>query len=56
VPGVGERHSVSSVDGRPWLVHAVDRDGDRVLLRLRKGGQPDPTRTVRHNVTAPRCY
>jgi peroxiredoxin len=56
VPEVGERHSVSSVDGRTWLVHSVDREGDRVLLRLRKAGKPDPTRNVRHNVTAPRCY
>jgi peroxiredoxin len=56
IPDKGARHAVSRVDARPWLVHAVERDADGVVLRLRKGGEPDRGRTVRHNITAPRCY
>jgi peroxiredoxin len=53
VPEVGERLGESEVDGRPWLVHAVERDGDRAAIHVRKGGEPDPSRDVRHGITVP---
>jgi peroxiredoxin len=49
VPEVGEQLGVSQVDGRPWMVHAVE-DG---AIHLRKGGEPDTSRDVRHGITAP---
>lgn len=54
VPEVGAEVSRSRVDGRPWLVHAVEREGRRVALHLRKGGEPDPSPLVRHRMTVPR--
>jgi peroxiredoxin len=55
VPEVGAQLGRSIVDGRPWLVRAVDRADGRVLLHLRKGGEPDRSRLVRHSITVPRC-
>ena len=49
VPQVGDQLGESKVDGRPWLVHAVE-DG---AIHLRKGGEPDTSRDVRHGITAP---
>ena len=48
-PEVGEQLGESAVDGRPWLVHAVERGA----IHLRKGGEPDTSREVRHGITAP---
>jgi peroxiredoxin len=49
VPEVGSQLGVSQVDGRPWIVHAVE-DG---AIHLRKGGEPDTSRDVRHGITVP---
>ena len=50
VPELGEPVGAAGVDGRPWLLHAVEGDE----LRLRKPGKPDASRLVKHHVTAPR--
>jgi peroxiredoxin len=50
---VGDEHSRSAVDGRSWVVHSLEREGERVAYRLRKEGTADPTRTVRHHIAAP---
>jgi peroxiredoxin len=50
VPELGQPVGGEGVDGRPWLLHAVE-DGE---LRLRKPAKPDPSPLVRHHVTAPR--
>ena len=49
VPAVGDELGTSSVDGRPWIVHAVGEGA----IHLRKGGEPDTSRDVRHGITAP---
>jgi peroxiredoxin len=49
VPEVGDQLGESKVDGRPWIVHAVERGA----IHLRKGGEPDTSRDVRHGITAP---
>jgi peroxiredoxin len=49
VPEVGEQRGKSEVDGRPWIVHAVERGA----IHLRKGGEPDTSREVRHGITVP---
>ena len=54
VPEEGDAVGRSSVDGRPWLVHRIDRAEGRTAIHLRKGGEPDTARTVRHHVSAPR--
>jgi peroxiredoxin len=54
VPPVGEPVGAAGVDGRPWLLHEVERRDGRTLLRLRKGGEPDTSPLVRHRITAPR--
>jgi peroxiredoxin len=54
VPETGEEVSKSSVDGRRWLVHEVERRDDRTFVHLRKGGTPDDSRLVRHSMVAPR--
>ncbi len=53
LPEIGTEVSRSVVDGRPWLVHAVERDGGRAALHLRKGGEPDRSPLVRHHITVP---
>jgi peroxiredoxin len=53
VPEVGAEVGRSTVDGRPWLVHEVEKRESRVALHLRKGGQPDTSHLVRHHVSAP---
>lgn len=54
LPAEGDELGRSSVDGRPWLVTRVDREGGRPAIHLRKGGKPDTSRTVRHHISAPR--
>jgi peroxiredoxin len=55
IPEVGEQVGRSIVDRRPWLVHEVERsENGRVLLHMRKGGQPDRSRLVGHHITVPR--
>ncbi|MBD0338000.1 MAG: redoxin domain-containing protein [Thermoleophilia bacterium] len=49
LPAVGDRLGESSVDARPWIVHAVESG----VIHLRKGGEPDTSRNVRHGITAP---
>jgi peroxiredoxin len=49
LPEVGEQLGKSEVDGRPWLVHAVENGA----IHLRKGGEPDTSREVKHGITAP---
>jgi peroxiredoxin len=49
VPEVGEQFGESKVDSRPWIVHAVERGA----IHLRKGGEPDTSREVRHGITVP---
>jgi peroxiredoxin len=53
-PEVGTELGKPSVGGRPWLVHALERDGDRLAIHLRKGGEPDTSRDVKDGITAPR--
>lgn len=53
LPEIGQEVSRSAVDGRPWLVHEVERSDGRVAVHLRKGGEPDTSRLVRHHITAP---
>jgi len=53
VPDVGTELSRSSVDGRPWIVHRVEHADARTAIHLRKGGQPESTRLVKHHMTAP---
>lgn len=54
VPAVGAELGRSPVDGRPWVVHAVERGDGRVAVHLRKGGEDrtDP-KHVRHRMSAP---
>ncbi|HEV3407640.1 MAG TPA: hypothetical protein VG079_03035, partial [Gaiellaceae bacterium] len=53
LPPVGSELGRSRVDGRPWLVHALERDGGRVALHLRKGGDRDRSGFVQHPLTVP---
>lgn len=53
VPEVGAQVGESAVDGRPWLVHEVERQDGGVAIHLRKGGEPDTSRLARHHITAP---
>lgn len=54
IPEVGQQLGRSIVDRRPWLVHEVERANGRVVLHMRKGGQPDRSRLVGHHITVPR--
>jgi peroxiredoxin len=53
LPDAGVEISRSSVDGRPWIVHAIERENGRVALHLRKGGEPDTSPLVRHHIGVP---
>ncbi len=53
VPEVGAELGRSSVDGRPWIVHEVERRNGRVAIHVRKTGQPGPPRLVGHHLTVP---
>jgi peroxiredoxin len=54
IPKVGAQVGRSVVDRRPWLVHEVEHENGRVILHMRKGGQPDRSRQVGHHITVPR--
>ncbi len=54
VPDVGAELERSSVDGRPWIVHEVERTDGRVAIHVRKSGNPGPSRLVGHHITVPR--
>lgn len=53
LPQEGDRLGRSEVDGRPWLVHAVEREDGVAVVHLRKGGEPDRSRLARHSISAP---
>jgi peroxiredoxin len=53
VPEVGDELGRSSVDGRPWIVHEVERRNGRVAIDVRKVGEPGPARLVGHHMTTP---
>jgi hypothetical protein len=53
IPAEGTEVGRSNVDGRPWLVHRIEEGDGRVAVHLRKGGRPDTSRTVRHEISAP---
>jgi peroxiredoxin len=52
-PEIGAEMGRSQVDGRPWLVHAVEHTNGRIGVHLRKGGRPDDSPLVRHHIVAP---
>lgn len=52
-PDVGDEHSRSTVDGRPWVVHEVERAAGRVTVHLRKQGKTGSPRLVGHHMTVP---
>jgi peroxiredoxin len=54
LPESGAEAGHSRVDGRPWVVHDLERDDGRVAVHLRKGGRPDESPLVRHHIVAPR--
>ncbi|PWU19444.1 MAG: hypothetical protein C5B48_13545 [Candidatus Rokuibacteriota bacterium] len=54
VPEEGDEVARSRVDGRPWLLHAIETENGRTALHLRKGGEPDTSPYVRHRMTVPR--
>ena len=53
VPEVGDEHSRSFVDGRPWIVHEVERTDGRVAIHVRKEGKLGSPRLVVHHITVP---
>lgn len=53
VPEVGDELGRSSVDGRPWVVQAVERSGGRVAIHVRKQGATHDPRRVGHHMTVP---
>jgi peroxiredoxin len=53
LPEEGAQLELSSVDGRPWLVHAVEREHGRVAVHVRKRGKTGSPRLVGHDITAP---
>jgi peroxiredoxin len=55
VPAVGTELG-RGVDDRPWAVHEVVSASGRVVLRLRKTGDPSSSPLVQHGITAPRCF
>lgn len=53
IPEIGAELGRSEVDGRPWIVLELERENGRVAIHCRKGGKPDTSRLVRHNISAP---
>jgi peroxiredoxin len=53
VPEVGDQLGRSSVDGRPWIVRRVEREGGRVGVHVSKEGKTGSPRLVGHHVTVP---
>ena len=53
IPDEGDDLGLSSVDGRGWLVHRVEKQGGRVAIHVRKTGAAHSPRLVKHHVTVP---
>jgi peroxiredoxin len=53
VPEVGDLLGHSSVDGRPWIVRRIEREGGRVAIHVSKEGKTGSPRLVGHHVVAP---
>ena len=53
IPGEGDDLRLSSADGRPWLVHRVERQDERIAIYVRKTGAPHSPRLVKHHMTVP---
>ncbi len=53
VPAVGDTLGHSSVDGRPWIVRRIERDGERLAIHVSKEGKTGSPRHVGHHVVAP---
>ena len=49
----GDDLGLTSVDGRSWLVHRVERRGGRVAIHVRKTGPAHSPRLVKHHITVP---
>jgi peroxiredoxin len=52
-PKEGDDIGLSSVDGRPWLVHRVEHQDGRVAIHVRKAGAPHSPKLVKHHITVP---
>ena len=52
-PREGEDLGLSSVDGRPWIVHEVEREDGRVVIHVRKQRKTGSPRLVGHHITVP---
>ena len=50
---LGDDLGLSSVDGRPWLVHRVERQDGNVAIHVRKSGATHSPRLVGHHITVP---
>ncbi|HSK17418.1 MAG TPA: redoxin domain-containing protein [Gaiellaceae bacterium] len=53
IPEVGAELGRSSVDGRPWVVRRIERDGGRTAVHVSKEGQTGDPRLVKHRLTVP---
>jgi peroxiredoxin len=53
VPEVGAELGTSTVDGRPWVVRRVEREGDRLGVHVSKEGKTRSPRLVGHHITVP---
>ena len=45
VPGDRRHAGHSSVDGRPWIVRRIERDGERLAIHVSKEGKTGSPRT-----------
>lgn len=52
-PEEGDDLKLSSVDERPWLVHAVEEQDGRTVIHVRKQGRTGSPRLVGHDITVP---
>jgi peroxiredoxin len=53
IPEVDDDIGLSSVDGRAWLVHRVERENGRVAIHVRKTGAAHSPHLVKHHITVP---
>jgi hypothetical protein len=53
LPQVDDELSRSTVDGRPWIVHEIERSDDRAAIHVRKIGPTRNPRLVGHDISAP---
>jgi peroxiredoxin len=51
IPDVGAELGRSSVDGRPWVVHRVERENGQVAIHVSKEGKTGDPRLVGHHIT-----